>query len=216
IDLIVPFMSMLQLIFQMSWLKVAEALLNPFGEDDDDFECNYIIDRNISIALTMVGQTFDDVPEQFRDKFDKEEKPLYSEETAKLGTRALIGSVARVAMENEEEKVKMIPREPIEEPARKRAETRSQSIDLTGLTNRLSIKHLKSRLQQNRSQSLSLESGQKGPLASPNLKNWRQNPDLPLETPKSPTSPTIHYLEEIAEENPAFDFYDENFEEKKP
>ncbi|KAK6020843.1 hypothetical protein OSTOST_13496, partial [Ostertagia ostertagi] len=26
---------------------VAEALLNPLGEDDDDLECNYVIDKNL-------------------------------------------------------------------------------------------------------------------------------------------------------------------------
>ncbi|KAK6024119.1 hypothetical protein OSTOST_10078, partial [Ostertagia ostertagi] len=47
IDLYVPIMTMLQFTFFIGWLKVAEVLLNPLGEDDDDFECNWIIDRNL-------------------------------------------------------------------------------------------------------------------------------------------------------------------------
>lgn len=34
-------MTILELFFIMGWVKVAEALLNPLGEDDDDFECKY-------------------------------------------------------------------------------------------------------------------------------------------------------------------------------
>jgi hypothetical protein len=39
VDRVVPVMTLLELFFIMGWLKVAEALLNPLGEDDDDFEC---------------------------------------------------------------------------------------------------------------------------------------------------------------------------------
>jgi len=107
IDLFVPFMSMLQLIFYMGWLKVAEALLNPLGEDDDDFESNYIIDRNMTIGLSMVDRNVTTLPEQKNDtRFNK---PLYSEETAGMPVHALIGSVARLVID-EKEKIKMVPR----------------------------------------------------------------------------------------------------------
>ena len=44
---------MLQFIVYMGWMKVAEALLNPLGNDDDDLECNYVIDKNLIVSLTL-------------------------------------------------------------------------------------------------------------------------------------------------------------------
>ena len=31
--------------------QVAETLLNPFGDDDEDFDINYLIDRNLQVRL---------------------------------------------------------------------------------------------------------------------------------------------------------------------
>ena len=52
----------------MGWLKVAESLVNPFGEDDDDLEINAMIDRNLKISLMIV----DDLHAEHPDLADEE------------------------------------------------------------------------------------------------------------------------------------------------
>lgn len=50
-----PIVTVFQFICLMGWLKVAEALLNPLGEDDDDFEVNFLIDSNIYVGEMSVS-----------------------------------------------------------------------------------------------------------------------------------------------------------------
>ncbi|MEQ2198627.1 hypothetical protein XENOCAPTIV_015677, partial [Xenoophorus captivus] len=49
VDFYLPVFTLLQFFFYVGWLKVAEQLINPFGEDDDDFETNWLVDRNLQV-----------------------------------------------------------------------------------------------------------------------------------------------------------------------
>lgn len=69
VDLIIPWFTFLQFFFYMGWLKVAEALINPFGEDDDDFEANWMIDRNLQVSYLIVDEMHAEHPEMVRDQF---------------------------------------------------------------------------------------------------------------------------------------------------
>ena len=57
-DLYVPFFTLFELFAYLGWIKVAESLLNPFGDDDEDFQLDYLIDRNISVNLSFVWVLF--------------------------------------------------------------------------------------------------------------------------------------------------------------
>ena len=86
LDLFYPFFLTIQFAFFFGWLKVAETLINPFGEDDDDFELNRLIDRHIQVminidpddhlqSVTQVGYLIvehEDCPELLQDKYWQE------------------------------------------------------------------------------------------------------------------------------------------------
>ncbi|CAP20517.2 Protein CBG23750 [Caenorhabditis briggsae] len=93
IDLGVPFMTIIEFIFYMGWLKVAMDLLNPFGEDEDDFDCNFLIDRNLTVAMGIVDDTHDDGPILEKDMFWNDTvSPLYSTAAAQRNVNFYFGS----------------------------------------------------------------------------------------------------------------------------
>jgi Bestrophin, RFP-TM, chloride channel len=44
----------LKFLFYFGWLKVAESLYNPFGDDDEDFEMNELLDRHVNVGYLLV------------------------------------------------------------------------------------------------------------------------------------------------------------------
>ncbi|KAK4303820.1 hypothetical protein Pmani_024205 [Petrolisthes manimaculis] len=57
IDLYVPVFALLQLFFYIGWIKVAEALLNPFGSDDHDFEFMPLLNRHKEMVVLLSEQS---------------------------------------------------------------------------------------------------------------------------------------------------------------
>ncbi|OON22565.1 hypothetical protein X801_01532 [Opisthorchis viverrini] len=54
IDLYVPVFNIFSFIFLMGWYKVALCVVNPFGDDDEDFQINDILDYNLEVSYRTV------------------------------------------------------------------------------------------------------------------------------------------------------------------
>ena len=52
-DIYIPVFGILEFIGYMGWIKVAETLLNPWGDDEEDFQINYLIDRNFQVRIII-------------------------------------------------------------------------------------------------------------------------------------------------------------------
>uniref|UniRef100_A0A8C4HJV2 Bestrophin homolog n=1 Tax=Dicentrarchus labrax TaxID=13489 RepID=A0A8C4HJV2_DICLA len=94
LDLYVPVFTLLQFFFYSGWLKVAEQLINPFGEDDDDFEANWIIDRNLQVSLLAVDEMHMNLPHMTKDMYwnDSEARPPYTLAAADYCIPSFLGS----------------------------------------------------------------------------------------------------------------------------
>ncbi|KAK1786262.1 hypothetical protein P4O66_017963 [Electrophorus voltai] len=69
VDLYIPIFTLLEFFFYAGWLKVGELIINPFGEDDDDFETNQLIDRNIQVSMLAVDDMHQHLPPLEKDKY---------------------------------------------------------------------------------------------------------------------------------------------------
>uniref|UniRef100_A0A914XBN7 Bestrophin homolog n=1 Tax=Plectus sambesii TaxID=2011161 RepID=A0A914XBN7_9BILA len=98
VDLYFPLITVIQFLFYMGWMKVAEALLNPFGADADDFEVNYILDRNLQVGINIVDDAAGSLPKQEKDSFwfEKQPTPLYSTEMANVAMNPAVGSATEI------------------------------------------------------------------------------------------------------------------------
>ncbi|KAL3315406.1 hypothetical protein Ciccas_005962 [Cichlidogyrus casuarinus] len=53
-DFYFPLFSIFSFIFYMGWLKVVMCVMNPFGDDDEDFQTSTILDYNLTTSYRCV------------------------------------------------------------------------------------------------------------------------------------------------------------------
>ena len=84
IQLYYPIFMTVKFLFFFGWLRVAETLYNPFGEDDDDFELNGLINRHFKVAMNIVEDA-EEPPELQKDMFWNQTNPELQDFSSLLG-----------------------------------------------------------------------------------------------------------------------------------
>ena len=68
VDLYYPIFMTVRFLFIFGWLRVAETLYNPFGEDDEDFDLNELLNRHFKVSMAFVDDN-EEPPELQKDIF---------------------------------------------------------------------------------------------------------------------------------------------------
>ena len=74
VNLYYPLFMTIKFLLIFGWLRVAETFYNPFGEDDEDFELNELLNRHFKVAMTIVDEN-EEHPELKKDIFWNQADP---------------------------------------------------------------------------------------------------------------------------------------------
>ncbi|KAI6187466.1 Bestrophin domain containing protein [Aphelenchoides besseyi] len=109
IDIWIPIKTIAE--FFVYIVLIFSALLNPLGEDADDVEANYVLDKNLIMGLTLVDQGSKPAPPLVVDKYYNNDQfsPLYSLDAAKRTVYPLVGSASQVNLVKNRSTITMLP-----------------------------------------------------------------------------------------------------------
>ncbi|XP_023244799.1 serine/arginine repetitive matrix protein 2-like [Centruroides sculpturatus] len=104
-DCYFPVFTVLEILFYMGLLKVAEQLINPFGDDDEDFELNWIIDRHMKVSYLGVDTLNSEPPPLVKDSYydELDVKLPYTEASLSYKKKTYRGSVAYMQVPMEQQ-----------------------------------------------------------------------------------------------------------------
>ncbi|PAV77280.1 hypothetical protein WR25_22901 [Diploscapter pachys] len=72
IDIYFPIFATVQFLFFVGWFKVGQDLMRPWGQDEDDYEVNYLIDRNMAVSFAIINRLqTEEIDESEEDDFWK-------------------------------------------------------------------------------------------------------------------------------------------------
>uniref|UniRef100_A0A914YTN6 Uncharacterized protein n=1 Tax=Panagrolaimus superbus TaxID=310955 RepID=A0A914YTN6_9BILA len=86
-------------------------MLNPLGDNFGNFECNYIIDKNLITGLALVDNPELFLPELKKDAFWDQKKitPLHTFETAQESVSSMNGTASNVNFVKKSDVISMVP-----------------------------------------------------------------------------------------------------------
>ncbi|KAM7538606.1 hypothetical protein Aperf_G00000055124 [Anoplocephala perfoliata] len=136
-DYYVPIYTILEFIVYMGWLKVAETLVNPMGEDDEDFDINAIIDSNWSYGMHIVDRRHHPT-ELVKDKFwnSTTVNLPHTAESKKFHSTSNVGSVFNIDVAESHEK---LPRKISKSSAHSNVEDDDLDVPLESMGSRFQL-----------------------------------------------------------------------------
>ncbi|CAD6191311.1 unnamed protein product [Caenorhabditis auriculariae] len=103
-------------VLYIAWLRISQVIVNPFGEDPDDFEAEYLLERHCEVLNTMLCSPQEEVP--FAYKKPAEDVLPHTLASVLIGSRCsgtMVASTQAISQNMRKEDKKVVYFNPIEQ-----------------------------------------------------------------------------------------------------